>query len=195
MRLALKSLLGEKQVAAINDLRNYVRTMRSRDRVVLRRSIVPAFAAARGKILWIGCRRYTAAYPEMLERQGATCWTVDIDPEAAIWGRRGRHLVADACALPYSPDEVVFDSVLCNGVFGFGVDAPVAQKACLASIARILRPGGVLLLGWNTDRTEDPIEAGRIEPWFEPTAFGSLEQRLRCAGTTHVYDLLRRRSA
>ena len=37
---------------------------------------------------------------------------------------------------------------------------PDQQQRALKALAAILRPGGRLLLGWNTDKIADPVAAG-----------------------------------
>ena len=172
----------------------YRRIMRSPDRLVLVGEMLPLFAAHNTTILWVGVRRYTRRYPALLERGGAVCWTTDISPKAARWGRPGRHLVCDLLEIDQAFEPGAFTAVLCNGVFGFGIDDPDAQTRALEAMAAILAPGGWLLLGWNTDRTTDILELAALDRWFEPAPLGPLPARRRIAGTTHVYDLLRRRA-
>jgi SAM-dependent methyltransferase len=186
----MRLLLGEARAEAVEADRSARRMMRWPDRKTLIDTYLPLFAGRGGQILWIGCRDYTAAYPAALEAGGAKVWTIDIDPGQAKWGREGRHRIGDMTELAALFPDVLFDAVLCNGVFGHGVDAPEAQASGLAAIASVLKPGGLLLLGWNTDRMADPLLLAA--PWFQPTAAGDILPRTRYADATHVYDLLTR---
>lgn len=192
LRRLARALLGNRLTDAINESRNFRRTVRSPDRVILKTQILPAFATLGGTLLWIGCRRYTADYPVLLERHGALCWTVDIDPDAAKWGRTERHVIADICTSTARFDGLVFDGVLCNGILGFGVDSLEDQRRCLSAIADLMKPGGILLLSWNSDRTADPIAAGIVDSRLAPSAFAGLAPRVPVPGTTHVYDFLKK---
>jgi len=193
LRRLIRALLGERLTAAINESRNFHRTVRSPDRTIMKEKILPAFAGLGGHLLWIGCRRYTADYPLLLEQQGAVCWTIDIDPEAAKWGRKGRHVIGDIGEAPERLEGVVFDGILCNGILGFGVDTTEAQHRCLSAISRMLKPGGTLLLSWNTDRTDDPFKAGVVDDAsLAAVPFAGLAARVAVPGTTHVYDFLRK---
>lgn len=60
---------------------------------------------------------------------------LDADP-----GRKGRYLAADGYALPFAPD--VFDLVTCIGV----VQASGRPDALIGEIARVLRPGGLVIV-------------------------------------------------
>lgn len=151
---------------------------------------IPAFAEEGGSILWVGCRAYTAGDYERLEAGGGETWTTDIDPGAERWGRAGRHRTGDVCAAHAVFADRMFDAIVCNGVLGFGVDAPEQQRQALDALSRILRPGGRLLLGWNVDKIADPVAAGFTEPWFSPDAFAGQPSRVTFAETTHVYDSL-----
>src|ERR1700743_2303923 len=81
------------------------RTVRSPDRTVLLRQVFPALRGAsalskNANVLWIGCRRYTKRYYAMLERDGARCSSIDIEPTVARWGHRKRHVIGDMLELP-----------------------------------------------------------------------------------------------
>jgi SAM-dependent methyltransferase len=164
------------------------------DRRLMAEAYIPAFAAAGGRILWVGCRAYTATDYAALETGGAEVWTTDIDPKAARWGRSGRHRTGDVCEIDTIFPDITFDAIICNGVFGYGVDAAEQQGRAVAAMAAILRPGGRLLLGWNTDKVEDPVQAGLTAPWFDPAPFGGQDQRVGFDTVTHVYDTLIRRA-
>ncbi|MFC5344426.1 class I SAM-dependent methyltransferase [Brevundimonas staleyi] len=163
------------------------------DRKLLAEAYIPAFAEEAGKILWVGCRAYTADDYPVLSSQGGEVWTTDIDPDAARWGVEGRHRTGDICEADVLFGDQMFDAIVCNGVLGFGVDAPDQQRKCLQALSRILRPGGRLLLGWNVDKIGDPIAAALTEPWFSHQPFAGQPARVTFAETTHVYDAFVRR--
>jgi SAM-dependent methyltransferase len=129
---------------------------RNPGRIALVNEILPAYAKLGGRILWIGCRRYTNSYGRLLSKDGGECWTTDIEPTHAKWGEKHRHFTCDVVEIDKLIPSEAFDTVLCNGVFGFGVDTREAQLAALQAMGSILKPGGRLLLGWNTERVEDP---------------------------------------
>lgn len=185
----MRLFLGRARAEAIST----ARISRSPDREILLRDYFPTFAAAGGRILWVGCRPYTAEYPARLEAQGAQVWTTDVEDRAQAWGRSGRHRTGDIGAADRLFSDMRFDTILCNGVLGWGVDSREHQARALAAMAILLKPGGRLLLGWNTDKTHDPIAAGLTAQHFEPAALGELPARRTVPGVTHVYDLLVRR--
>lgn len=162
------------------------------DRKLMAEVYIPEIARAGGRILWVGCRAYTAADYDALEAHGAELWTTDIDPKAARWGRSGRHRTGDVCAIDALFPDIVFDAIVCNGVLGYGVDAPEQQQRALRAMAAILRPDGLLLLGWNTDKIDDPIGGGLATTWFRPASFAGQPERVRFDTVTHVYDSLSR---
>ncbi|NBW07429.1 MAG: class I SAM-dependent methyltransferase [Caulobacteraceae bacterium] len=165
------------------------------DRKLLAEAYLPAMAAEGGRILWVGCRAYTADDYAVLAAGGAEVWTTDIDPDAARWGVSGRHRTGDVCVIDQVFPDMTFDAISCNGVLGYGVDTPEQQRQALVAMANILRPGGRLLLGWNTDKIEDPVAAGLTSPEFTPTPYAGQESRVRFDEVTHVYDALVRTQA
>lgn len=188
-RRLVRRLFGEARMEAMRERRTSRRTRGSPDRVILVREILPVFAQRGGRILWVGCRRYTDDYPAILEAKGGECWTTDIDPEAAAFGRAGRHRTGDLTVIDTVFPDQRFDAVLCNGVIGHGVDAPDAQRRAMAAMAAILHPGGLLLLGWNTDKVDDPRRSGVTDGLFEPVEAPGLPSRREVSDSTHVYDL------
>ena len=162
------------------------------DRVVMTNSILPGVGKIARDILWIGCRGYTRDYHLLLERHGAKCWTIDIDPEAAKFGHPIRHVTADLTCLEDHFLSGAFDAILCNGVFGWGINSIEAQSKALGTMARLLRPAGSFVLGWNTNRMPDP--ATLLLPGFEPDDLFGLGKRMKFSGSTHVYDFCRRKS-
>ncbi len=183
----LRLLLGKEKAEALR----VAKITRSPDRLVLVERYVPAFAKAGGRILWVGCQAYTADYPARLEAGGGEVWTMEFDPAAVIWGAPGRHRTGDLKAADALFADLTFDAILCNGVLGFGVNATDDQQTALAAMAQILRPGGLLLLGWNTDKIADP--AGFTAVAYRPTTLGDLPSRMTFPTVTHVFDLLERK--
>jgi SAM-dependent methyltransferase len=174
------------------------RTSESPDRAILLEKIFPRIVdllqtKAEPEILWVGCARCTKNYYRILEYRGARCWTIDLDPSVRRWGRRGRHTIGDLLELPAIYPCNHFDIVLCNGVFGFGINVTEAQRAASEAMARCIRPGGWMLLGWNTNKIKDPLATGIVTPWFEAAELPGFGQRLLVNGCSHVYDFLKRR--
>jgi SAM-dependent methyltransferase len=182
-------LLGKRRAEQMR----VAKIKRSPDRVMLVEHYIPAFAAEAGRMLWVGCQEYTADYPARLEAGGGEAWTLEFDPAAAIWGREGRHRTGDLKVANQLFADLTFDTILCNGVLGFGVNSVSDQQTALAAMSKILRPGGRLLLGWNTDKIADPVAAGFTGVAFKPTTLGDLPSRQTFPTVTHVFDLLERK--
>lgn len=186
-------ILPRRAAKEIGAWRANLEIARSPDRTVLTQEIFPALMRATGPdaaLLWVGVRSYTNAYYRRLERAGAKVST--LDPDAARFGRAGRHVVGSLLALNLYFTASSFDVVMCNGVFGFGVDAFADQAQAMAAMAFACKPGGWLMLGWNSDRVDDPAANGVGADWFEPEAPRGLWRRKAIAGVTHVYDFFRR---
>ncbi|HVZ29179.1 MAG TPA: class I SAM-dependent methyltransferase [Asticcacaulis sp.] len=167
------------------------RIARRPDRCMLRDKILPVFAGFRS-VLWVGCRAYTVDYYPLLESQGGACWTLDIDPAAAEYGNGERHEACDLTTADQRFGSVAFASILCNGIFGWGIDTHDRQAEALRAMAAVLEPGGVLLLGWNTHKTADP--APLAAALFERYSLPGLASHVAVSGSTHRYDLFRKRS-
>ncbi len=162
-----------------------------RDRAWLHRELLPAVGRRGGKVLFVGCRRYTRRYPAQLAAQGAECWTIDIDPTVARWGSPKRHVIGDILGASAHWPPASFDTVILNGVFGFGLDSVADQHEALRVCRLLLKEDGWLILGWNTDRSADPSELPILRDGFQPSSFLGLAQRKMFARSTHVYGIFR----
>ncbi len=70
------------------------------DRVVLDRKIIPMLIDSGAEtVLSIGVAYYNAHHPAIFAARGSRLWTIDIDPQKAIWGSPGRHVTGDALDL------------------------------------------------------------------------------------------------
>ncbi len=54
------------------------------------------------------------------------------------------------------------DLIICNGVFGWGLNAPEDIEAAFTAAQRSLRPGGWFLLGWNDVPKRRPLPVENI---------------------------------
>ena len=184
MRSLLKKIIPARWWAWIREYRSDRQTSASPDRAVLVKELIPELALT-GEVLWVGCRRYTKDYYDLIEKQGARCWTLEIDPSAARWGRKGRHIVGNLLEVETLFPGRRFDTVLCNGIFGWGINTEPEQREASRAMAAILKPGGKVLLGWDIKRIPDPLPL-LIEEGFSPCR----ERQVIAGYYQHVYDVL-----
>ncbi len=144
------------------------------------------------RILFVGCEPYTAWIPGTFEECEIECWTTDILPDNGQWGNPDRHIVADIAAIEAHPLPEHFDAVLFNGVMGYGVTGEM-MAAIAPVLARLLPPGGLLLIGWNQGLVEDPLALPTVTQWFVHRAWRELPARQMFARSTHVFDHFLRR--
>jgi hypothetical protein len=162
------------------------------DRQYMTRRILPALASAKLKrVLFVGCKPYTARYGKQLTRNPIEYWTTDIDPAAAIWGEKNHHIVCDIRKIDDVCLPESFDAVLLNGILGTGVDEESEINYALNAVARILRPDGILLIGWNShNKHPDPMELEAVTKNFRREQVLPLPLRKTFPDTDHVYDWL-----
>lgn len=162
-----------RSLAAARDLlRGRPARRRARDREVLERRILPAYARRPDvqRVLFVGCARYTQHYEHLFGH--AEYWTIDPLPRNRRWGAR-RHIRDRLERLDrhVAPDH--FDLIVCNGVLGWGLNRHDDAEAAFAACHRALRPGGELVLGWN-----DVFPHGAVRP----ETIGALRRFARSAG-------------
>lgn len=165
------------------------------DRQLLEGVILPSLAAdvGAGHVLLVGCAWYTRDYPEFFIR--ARVSTLDVDPAKSPFGSR-RHVVADMTALERHFAPASLDAVICNGVLGWGLNAPNDIEAAFSAAATCLRPGGHLLLGWNDIPPYNavPPEAVMALEALHPDTIPGLDQHsvIALERNQHCYQAFRK---
>lgn len=165
--------------------------MRTSDRETLEQVILPAYAARDDvkTVLFVGCAWYTRHYESLLP--GRSYSTIDPDP----WKRRfgsSRHIVAGLETLDAHIAPGSLDLIVCNGVFGWGLDERVDCERAFAACFDALRPKGELVIGWNDNAAHKPLELSSLTSLarFEPLSFAPLgaSQYLANAHNRHTYN-------
>lgn len=124
---------------------------------------------------------------DLLVGRAARVTAVELDPELAralrerMAGRPVEVITADATALPL-PDGR-FSAAACFTMLHHIPD-PAGQDRALAEIARVLRPGGLLV---GTDGEDTPARrALHVDDIFTPVDPETLAERLTAAGFAHA---------
>jgi len=147
------------------------------DRRILEGKVLPWVAGSEKfeKILWVGCEWYTRGYRKFFKNK--EYWTLEMNPALRKYGS-GLH-VTDK--LQYSPRHFLsgyFDAIFCYGLIGYGINDQLALVQAMQACNQLLRPDGLLVLGWDndTDRlavdVDDALPLDRWSP-FELPPVGS----------------------
>jgi hypothetical protein len=165
--------------------------IRTPDRDTLEQVILPAYAGRPDikTVLFVGCAWYTAHYGKMLA--GCNYWTIDPDPWKRRFGAR-RHIVAGLEGLSAHITPGSLDLIVCNGVFGWGLDDRAGCERAFEGCSDALRAAGELVIGWNDVPEHRPMELASLASLarFRPLRFEPLgAARYRAnAENGHVYD-------
>ena len=136
--------------------REYGRSIgKSADRAIYHGEILPWLAAETSirDVLDIGCEWYNLHHRRIF--RGHRYWTIDIDPGKEGYGGKN-HVTGSALSLDEYFRPASFDLVLCNGVFGWGVNEPREVSLLVEQMATVLRPGGKVVVGWNPGTENAP---------------------------------------
>lgn len=149
---------------------------RSEDRRILEQVVFPYLMSMKdcSRILFVGCDWYTRGYNKIF-RDDKKLWTMDVDCEKRIYGAK-RHIIDSFANIQRHFPPASLDLILCNGVFGWGLnDKPETEQAVHGSHI-CLREGGVFLLGWNDVPENRPFLLSEIESLqlFNPYVFPPL---------------------
>ena len=176
------------------------RGMDTPDRRVLEDDILGGLARSwsarpheRPRVLFVGCDWYTAHDPALWPQADFT--TIEPDPGKARHGAR-RHFVDVLQNVGRHVAPASFDVIVCNGVYGWGLNRrPDVEDAFLACVAA-LAEGGVMVLGWNDVPRRDPAPLREVraldglEAWSLPGVGHRVE--VPASAARHTYVVWRR---
>ncbi len=117
--------------------------------------------------------------------------TIDPDPWKRRFGGR-RHIVAglEEPRAHVAPDSL--DLIVCNGVFGWGLDDRADCERAFEGCFAALRTAGELVIGWNDVSEHRPLELASLASLarFRALRFEALgaSQCLANAENGHVYN-------
>jgi SAM-dependent methyltransferase len=169
--------------------RRYAAMYDAPSRICMERELLPWIAGRYARVLFVGTSSYTYHYERLFRRAQYT--TLEIQPRNAVWGGPD-HIVAPIEEIGLHRPPGSFDCIVLNGVFGFGVDEAEHMRRVIRALHAALAPGGLLIVGWNTDKHDDP--APLLEPYFVPNTEEPWTGRIAFGlPETHVYDFVVRR--
>jgi SAM-dependent methyltransferase len=160
------------------------------DRDVLERIIIPFILSSYNPeaILDIGREDYQHFYNQFFHDR--ELWTIDIDPEMKQYGATN-HITDDICNIRNHFKGNYFNFILMNGVFGWGLNDNDKIEKTFNSIYEILKPGGILVLGWNDvpDLTPIPLEEIKSLKKLDPFYFKPLKAaKFKAKTGEHTYN-------
>ncbi|MDT4860013.1 hypothetical protein FQZ97_945490 [compost metagenome] len=108
------------------------------------------------KTLFVGIDKHNWHYPRLLNTE---FHSLDIEARKAVYGQPGRHWTGSAIRMAEYYGGNVFDVVVANGLLGFGIDEAGGGRQLLENCEAVLKPGGLLVLGYNdrADRAPYPV--------------------------------------
>ncbi len=112
-------------------------------------------------VLFVGCDWYTRHYERAYFRS-KNFWTIDPAPAARKFGAR-RHLVATLEEIGNHLPPGYFELIICNGVYGYGLDSQEECERAFEACYRALRTGGHLILGWDDIPERTPISLSEVK--------------------------------
>lgn len=112
------------------------------------------------KVLFIGCDWYTRGYRRRFFSR-KDYWTLDIDPHKKRYGSK-QHIIDSVASVQDHFQEGQLDLIICNGVFGWGLNDRSEVDMAFHGCHMCLRDGGVFILGWNDIPQGRPLFPVRI---------------------------------
>ncbi len=125
------------------------------DRTFLEQVSIPWFVGQEDTraVLDVGTDWYTWKYDTLFP--GMEYQSIDFDAAKAKFASPN-HVVGSILELDQHFEEDRFDLIICNGVFGWGVNDHADIEMALSQFSRVLRTGGYLVIGWNDNDDHRP---------------------------------------
>ncbi|MEO5846015.1 MAG: hypothetical protein ABIQ33_14380, partial [Caldimonas sp.] len=122
---------------------------------------------------------------------GRAYTTIDPDPWKRRFGGR-RHIVAGLEGLDAHIAPGSLDLIICNSVFGWGLDDRADCERAFDCCFEALRASGELVIGWNDVARRRPLDLASLKSLarFQPLRFEVLgsTRYLANADNGHVYN-------
>jgi len=115
----------------------------------LERKIIPKIKNK--KVLLVGVADYVSDYPTRLKNN--ELWTIDKDSSVEQFGSK-KHIIGSVVEIDKYFPENFFDFILFCGVFGCGLDNLEDAEKALKNCHKVLKDGGILIVGWDTKSVE-----------------------------------------
>ncbi len=161
------------------------------DRRLLTQTIFPYLIQKEefSRILFVGCKWYTSAYGTLFRNKDY--FTLDSDPAQRRHGAK-RHITdrIENIHRHFGANEL--DVIICNGVFGWGLNDRAHIEKAFEGCFNSLRVGGVFILGWNDIPRRRPMHPKQSPALrlFKPYNFPPLDtaEYLTKTRNRHTYS-------
>lgn len=151
------------------------RRKHTEDRRILEKEIFPHFVSspAYKSILFVGCAWYTRGYNTVFKDKDF--WTLEVDPAESKYGAK-KHTTGSLENVMDYVEPGSLDLIICNGVFGWGLNEKPRVEKAFEGCYTCLREGGLLLLGWNDipERRPFPLDECQSLKSFQSFVFAPL---------------------
>jgi len=168
----------------------------SEDRRVLEEVIFPYFLHddLYKNVLFVGCSWCTRGYRRRFELR-KNYSTIDSSPWKRRYGAK-RHIVAPLQDLGRHFQPGTLDLIICNGVYGWGLNKRREIEAAFTECRESLREDGILIIGWDDCESLNPCPLSTWEclRTFRPFEFPPLQTSEFVTATSHrhTYSFYRR---
>jgi SAM-dependent methyltransferase len=169
-------------------------SVQTEDRRILEKVIFAHYAALADvrTVLFVGCESYTQHYERYFARQNYC--TIDPDPGRRRFGGR-QHVIGRLEHLRRHFPAGCFDLIVCNGVYGWGLNRAEECETALRECHACLADGGHLVFGWNDIPSYDPAplaSVGAFSCFAEYCVPGLGSQYLTATAYRHTYRFLQK---
>lgn len=171
------------------------------ERLFLSNDVMPWVATHCRKVLFVGTSSYTYQYESLFTDDPDRYFTIDKLASLTVWGSR-HHVVAPLQEVHRHFPADFFDAVVANGVLFYrvpgtrdhGIGGTPAEMGELSeALARVLKPGGLLVLGWNgNDEPPNLSMSALLAGRFVPDATVPWGARRTFPGDPHAFEFFRR---
>lgn len=149
--------------------------LKNEDRRVLEDVIFPYFVddGTCNEVLFVGCSWCTKGYSKRFDKK--KYWTIDKWPWKKRYGAK-QHIIDELQNLRRHFKLGTLDLIICNSVFGWGLDARADVEQAFRACLDCLHKDGVLVVGWDDIDNQRPFALEECQSLraFKPFIFPPL---------------------
>jgi hypothetical protein len=111
-------------------------------------------------VLFVGCDSYTAHYQRRYFA-AHDYWTIDPEVTRRRFGAKN-HVISRVQELGSHFSSEYFNLIICNGVYGWGLNSTADCEAAMLQCHDCLAAAGHMLIGWNDVPGRDPAPLSQL---------------------------------
>jgi SAM-dependent methyltransferase len=173
--------------------RYIIKRLNSEQRIYFDNYLIPKYVKNDLNILFIGIAWYNKW---IFKKYKKTNWvTIDPSPESQKFGAQNHTIGNFPNDIKTSLYKEKFDIIIFNGVYGWGINCEDTFKKSIKKMYETLKPNGLVLFGYNTEITKNPISKKKLYDIIHENFISHIDREIQTERTIkdkHIFCILQK---